>query len=169
MRPLFVVCAALAVVGAAGAVLRAPALVTLDGAAGARPGMSVAQVSAGWGRSVRPSYEVRPDCGQAFIDERGLDGYAVFMPRGRFAALFLRRGAVTGRGIRSGSTLAQLKQAYPRLTSRPDRYSHGARNYFLERARAPHWRLRFDVSAAKRVTRIAFGARAAVALDEGCA
>jgi hypothetical protein len=169
MRLTLLFCAALVVVGAATAGLRAPALVTLDGAAGARPGMSVAAVSARWGMRLRPSYEVRPDCGQAFIEKRGLEGYAIFLPRGRFAAVFFRRGAVTGRGIRIGSTLAQLERAYRGLTSRPDRYSHGGRNYFFQRSRAPHWRLRFDVSAAKRVTRIAFGERVAVALDEGCA
>jgi hypothetical protein len=46
---------------------------------------------------------------------------------------------------------------------------HGGRNYFLRRARAPHWELRVDVSPEKRVTQIAFGERASVRLDEGCA
>jgi hypothetical protein len=95
----------------------------------------------------------------------------IFMPRGRFGAVFFRKGAgaVTGRGIRIGSTLAQLRGAYPKLSSRPDRYIHGGRNYFLRRARAPHWELRIDVSPEKRVTQIAFGGRASVRLDEGCA
>ena len=83
--------------------------------------------------------------------------------------MFFRNGAVTGRGIRIGSTLAQLLRVYPKLSSRPDRYIHGGRNYFLRRTRAPHWELRVDVSPKKRVTQIAFGERAAVRLDEGCA
>ncbi len=149
--------------------LTAPARVTLDGVAGARPGMKVAAVSAAWGVPLRPSYEVRPTCGTARIERSGIVGQAIFMPRGRFGAVFFRSGAVTGRGIRIGSTLAQLRRAYPKLSSRPDRYIHGSRNYFLRRARAPHWELRVDMSPAKRVTQIAFGERASVRLDEGCA
>jgi hypothetical protein len=151
------------------AALEPPVRMTLDGVAGARPGMSVDAVSAAWGERLRPTYEVRPGCGQAHIDGRGLEGYAIFMPRGRFGALFLRRGAVTGKGIRIGSTLGQLQRAYATLTSRPDRYIHGGQHYFLRRARRPHWQLRFDVSPAKRVTQIVFGNRESVQLDEGCA
>jgi hypothetical protein len=169
MRPLLVLVAALAAVAAAGAALRAPVLVTLDGVAGVRPGMGVAAVSERWGIRLRPTYEVRPTCGQAFIRRQGVDGYAIFMPRGRFGAIFLRKGAVTGKGIRIGSTLAQLGRAYPTLISRPDRYLHGGRHYFLRHGRAPRWELRFDVSPAKRVTQIVFGERGSVRLDEGCA
>jgi hypothetical protein len=43
------------------------------------------------------------------------------------------------------------------------------RNYLLRRARAPHWELRVDVSPEQRVKQIAFGERAFVGLDEGCA
>jgi hypothetical protein len=145
--------------------LGTPVRVTLDGVDGARPGMTAAAVSEAWGTSLRPSYEVRPDCGQASFEQ----GYAIFTPRDRFGAVFFSRGAVTGKGIRIGSSLAQLQRAYARLTSRPDRYIHGGRQYFVRRARAPHWELRFDVSPRKRVTRIVFGTRAAVRLDEGCA
>ncbi len=129
----------------------------------------LAAVSARWDMRLRPNYEVRPTCGQVLIDERGIEGYAIFMPKGRFGAVFLSKGAVTGKGIRIGSTLAQVKRAYPKLTSRPDRYMHGTRNYFLRRVRAPHWELRFDVSPGMRVTQIVFGERESVRLDEGCA
>jgi hypothetical protein len=91
------------------------------------------------------------------------------MPRDRFGAVFLLKGAVTGRGIRIGSTLAELRRTYRILTSRPDRYFPGGRHYFLRRRAAPHWELRFDVSAEKRVTRIVFGTHDAVRLDEACA
>lgn len=159
----------LAAAGTAAAGLTTPARVTLDGVGGARPGMSVAAVSAKWGVPLRPNYEVRATCGTAVIEQPGVAGQAIFMPRGRFGAVFFRRGAVTGRGIRIGSTLAQLQRAYPKLSSRPDKYIHGGRNYFLRRTRAPHWELRVDVSPEKRVTQIAFGERASVRLDEGCA
>ena len=169
MRALLVLASALAAAGVATAGLSAPVRVTLDGVSGVRPGMNVAAVSAEWGVRLRPNYEVRPTCGTANIERPGIVGTAIFMPRGRFGAVFLRKGAVTGRGIGIGSTLTQLRHAYPNLSSRPDRYIHGGHNSFLRRARAPHWELRVDVSADKRVTQIAFGDRASVRLDEGCA
>jgi hypothetical protein len=169
MKAVLVFASALAVAGTAAAGLSAPVRVTLDGVGGARPGMSVATVSARWGIPLRPDYEVRRTCGTARIERPGVVGQAIFMPRGRLGAVFISSGAVTGRGIRIGSTLAQLRRAYPKLSSRPDRYSHGGRNYFLRRARAPHWELRVDVSPGKRVTQIAFGERVSVRLDEGCA
>jgi hypothetical protein len=169
MRLVLLLASTFTTAGVAAAGLITPARVTLDGVGGAHPGMKVAAVSAAWGVHLRPSYEVRPTCGTASIKRSGIKGEAIFMPRGRFGAVFFRSGAVTGRGIRIGSTLAQLRRAYPRLSSRPDRYIHGGRNYFLRRARAPHWELRVDVSPEKRVTQIAFGDRASVRLDEGCA
>jgi hypothetical protein len=169
MRAVLVLASTLAVTGAAAAALSTPARVTLEGVGGVRPGMSVAAVSAKWGVSLRPNYEVRPTCGTARVERPGIVGEAIFMPRGRFGAVFFRSGAVTGRGIRIGSTLAQLRRAYPKLSSRPDRYIHGGRNYYLRRTSAPHWELRVDVSSEKRVTQIAFGERASVRLDEGCA
>jgi hypothetical protein len=169
MRLVLLLASTFTTAGVAAAGLITPARVTLDGVGGAHPGMKVAAVSAAWGVHLRPSYEVRPTCGTSSIKRSGIKGEAIFMPRGRFGAVFFRSGAVTGRGIRIGSTLAQLRRAYPRLSSRPDRYIHGGRNYFLRRARAPHWELRVDVSPEKRVTQIAFGDRASVRLDEGCA
>ena len=74
--------------GVAAAGLSTPARVTLDGVGGARPGMSVAAVSAGWGVPLRPDYEVRPTCGTASIKRSGIVGEAIFMPRGRFGAVF---------------------------------------------------------------------------------
>jgi hypothetical protein len=169
MRLVLLLASTLVGAGVAAAGLSAPARVTLDGVGGARPGMNVAVVSAAWGVPLRPNYEVRPTCGTASIKRPGIVGQAIFMPRGQFGAVFFLNGAVTGRGIRIGSTLAQLRRAYPKLSSRPDRYIHGGRNYFLRRARAPHWELRVDVSPEKRVTQITFGERASVRLDEGCA
>jgi hypothetical protein len=153
----------------AGAGLEAPVRVTLDGVAGVRPGMPVSAVSAHWGVRLRPDYSAAPTCGVADLRLPGIRGFAVFMPRGRFGGVFLDRGAVTGRGIRIGSTLAEVRRAYRSLTSRPNRYFPGARFYFARRTAAPHWQLRFDVDANRKVTRIVFGTRDAVLLDEACA
>lgn len=160
---------ALVAAGAAAAHLRAPVRVTLDGVAGVRPGMSPAEVSALWGVRLRPNYEVRPDCGDDEIRVPGVKGYAVFTPRDRFGAVFLDGGVVTGRGIRVGSTLADVRRAYRPLTSASNRYDPQGRYYFARRRAAPHWELRFDVGADRRVQRIVFGTHAAVRLDEACA
>jgi hypothetical protein len=160
----------LAVAGASLAALGAPVRVTLDGVWGVRPGASLAAVAARWGIDLRPNYEVRRGCGEAEIRGlAGIEGYVVFMPRGQFGAVFFRQGAVTGRGIRIGSTLSELRRAYRSLTTRPSRYLHGGWEYFARRRAAPHWELRIDVDASKRVTRIVFGTHTAVRLDEACA
>ena len=169
MKAVLALTVALVAAGTASAGLGPPARVTLDGGSGARPGMSPAAVSAKWGVHLRPSYEVSPRCGTAGIRLTGMRGHVVFTPRGRFGAVFLQEGVVTGRAIRIGSTLAQLRRTYPKLSSRPNKYIHGARDYFARRARAPHWELRFDVNPQKRVTQIAFGEHSAVRLVEGCA
>ncbi len=153
---------------AIGASTRLPAKVTLDGVGGVRPGMTVAHASARWGIPLRLEDEFGPQCSAAAVRAGPMLGYAIFLNR-RFGAVFLRRGAETGKGIRIGSSLAELRAAYgARLTSRPNKYTAGGRDYFVRRARAPRWELRFDVSPQKRVTTIAFG-NGAVRLLEGCA
>ena len=94
MRVVVVLACVLADAGAAAAGLSRPARVTLDGVGGARPGMSVVAVSARWDIPLRPDYEVRPTCGTARIARARMVGQAIFMPRGRFGAVFFpeRRG-----------------------------------------------------------------------------
>jgi hypothetical protein len=150
-----------AVVAASPALAGAPAngLVTLDGVSGAVPGMRPAQVADAIGAPVKllgPSADV---CRVAMISAGPLRGYAIFENR-RLGALFFEKGARTGKGIRIGSTVADLEKAYgKRLRSQPDKYVPGARNVFVRRAKAPHWELRFDVSKAGKVTTIAQGAQ----------
>jgi hypothetical protein len=159
---------ALVAASAASARLGSPARVTLDAVHGVWPGMRVAAVSGRWDVSLRLDYAGTGNiCGSARVAKAGVDGFVVFI-KGRLGAVFFRKGAVTGKGIRIGSTLAELQRAYPKLTSRPDKYVPGGRNYFLRRTRAPHWEVRFDVSPQKRVTLIAFGESDSVRLVEGC-
>jgi hypothetical protein len=74
----------------------------------------------------------------------------------------------TPSGIRVGSTVAELRRTYgSRLTSAPAKYVPGGRDYFLRRAQAPHWRIRFVASPRGKITQIAFGARA-VGYVEAC-
>ena len=72
-------------------------------------------------------------------------------------SLWFDRGVIAGRGVAIGASFAALKRAYRTLEIRRDAYVPGARNVYVRRTRAPHWRLRFDVSPQGRVTRIAFG------------
>lgn len=123
--------------------LGAPTEVTLDGIGGARPGMSFAQVASSWGVNL----ELR-----------------------RWRAAWFTRGVHTPSGIRIGSTLATLKRTYgARLTRVHALYARGVWLYYLRRTHAPHWMLRFDVSAAGRVQSIGFGESDPVTAQEGCA
>ena len=167
LRFLFVAVLVLALtVGARSA--GAAIIVTVDGAGGMRPGMDVAAVESLLGVALRIDrlYTGNP-CGTATFRTPGVEGYALFFGS-RLASLWFEQGVRTGRGIRIGSTVAALRRAYPNLRSRPDAYTPGARNLFFRRPEAPHWRLRFDVSQGRRVTRIAFG-NDTVFLTEGCA
>lgn len=145
--------------------LAAPApKVTLDGVGGVRPGATAAAVSKAWNQPVVLGGGAGLDCSTAAVRIGPMIGYAIFV-RGRFAAVFFDHGAVTDTRIRIGSPVAALRRAYgAKLTSRPDKYVSGARNYFVKK----RWQLRFDVSPGGRVTRIGFG-NAAVRLVEGCA
>lgn len=165
MRALALVALALALAApAAGA---APP-VTLDRFDGVRPAMPLAQVERALGVDLDLQTLPGTSCGTAsFRLPGGVSGYALFLHR-RLRSLWFDHGARTDRGIRIGSSEAALRRAYPRLRSRPDKYVPGARNYFVRRAEAPHWRLRFDVSPKGKVTAIAFGDDS-VFLVEGCA
>jgi hypothetical protein len=145
-----------------------PARITLDGVAGVVPGQSPEEVERRWGVPVQLPDNIHSlGCERAYVDAGSMRGYALF-ENGRLGAVFFDRGAVTDKGIRIGSTVGQLRRAYgSRLTSRTKRYPAGARDYFVRRARTPHWELRFDVSPAGRVTQIGFGA-APVRYTNGC-
>ena len=166
-RPVALVAVALvALPAAAGAALPRP--VTIDGVGGVTPGMPPGLVAERWGIAVDPLGTPGSPCAAAEVRAGALRGYALFRSN-RFAAVFFRAGARTGKGIRIGSTRAELQAAYgSALRSRPNKYTPGARDWFVRRAKAPRWQLRFDVSRAGKVTAIAFGDRA-VELVEGCA
>jgi hypothetical protein len=152
--------------GAAPAAAAAPP-VTLDGWHGVRPGMSVAEVERRLGVELALDAFPGSPCSTAALNVEGARGYALFMNR-RLGSLWFRRGVATDRGVRIGSSFQALREAYPTLRVRQDRYEPRARNVFVRRAQAPHWRLRFDVAPAGRITWIAFG-NDTVFLVEGCA
>lgn len=143
-------------------------IVTVNGVQGARPGMNEAAVEEALGVELRIDYlDPSRACGTAGFRTGTTKGYALFCGR-RLASLWFARGARTGRGVHIGSTRAELHDAYPKLETRPDHYVPNALNAFYRRPIAPHWRLRFDVSPAGRMTSIAFG-NDSVFLVEGCA
>ena len=143
-----------------------PSIVTLDGVGEVRPGQTVAQVERRFCLDLRPE-PISPGCAQASVRSGPVHGHALFL-RGRLGSLWFDRGVIAGRGVAIGGSFAALKRAYRTLEIRRDVYVPGARNVYVRRARAPHWRLRFDVSPQGRVTRIAFGDRS-VYRTEGCA
>ena len=143
-----------------------PSIVTLDGVGDVTPGQSVAQVERRFGIDLRPE-TISPGCAQASFRSGPVRGHALFL-RGRLGSLWFDRGVIAGRGIAIGASFAALKRAYRTLEIRRDAYVPAARNVYVKRTRAPHWRLRFDVSPQGRVTRIAFGDRS-VYRTEGCA
>jgi hypothetical protein len=132
-----------------------PSIVTLDGVGEVRPGRTVAEVERQFGLDLRP-VAIGPACTRAAFRSGPVRGRALFV-RGRLASLWFDRGVIAGRGIAIGAPFAALRRAYRTLEVRRDPVVRGARDVFVRRTRAPHWRLRFDVSAESRVTRIAFG------------
>ena len=113
------------------------------------------------------SEEITPGCTTAPVRMGAMRGYALF-ERGRFAAAFFTAGARTGRGLRIGSSVRRLQAVHgSQLTSRPDLYVPGSRNYFLRRPSGPRWSIRFDTRRG-RIEQISFGNRA-VRYVEGCA
>jgi hypothetical protein len=162
--------AALVAAGAVGAAATGlPAPVTLDGIGGVVPGLRPEEVAVRWGTRIKlGSEEISPGCRTADVRKGGVEGYALF-ERGRFGAVWFARGVSTPSGIRIGSTRSALVRAYgSRLEWKRHAYQPGGWYVFLTRRARPHWRIRFDVSAQGRVTRIGFGGRA-VAYTEGCA
>ena len=143
-----------------------PSIVTLDGVGDVRPGQSVAQVGRSFGVALRPD-RIRAGCAQAPFSSGAVRGHATFV-RGRLGSLWFERGVIAGRGIAVGAPFTALRRGYRRLEIRQDPGVSGARNAFVRRTAAPHWLLRFDVSAKGRVTGIAFGDRSVYAAD-GCA
>ena len=118
--------------------------------------MTAAQVASIWRTPVRLGLDAgSPGCRTAKISAGGVRGYALF-ENGRLGAVWFDRG------------VPQLVRAYGyRLQAEPHKYQLGAQYFFLTRKQSPRWRVRFDASAAARVTQIGFGARA-VGYVEGC-
>jgi hypothetical protein len=146
-----------------------PSLVTLDGVSGAQPGMSVVRVQSLWGVQLKLEGKTSPGCQTAIFRLGRIIGSVLFQ-NGRLRAAWFSRGAETPSGIRIGSTLAALRRAYgSRLTRTHALYDRGVWLYYLRRSQSPHWRLRFDVSAAGRIRSIGFGDRNYVTAQEGCA
>ena len=142
-----------------------PSIVTLDGVGDVWPGLAVTQVEQRFEIDLRPAV-FGPGCTRASFRSDMVRGNAIFV-RGRLGSLWFDRGVIAGRGIGIGASLAAIRRAYRQLEIRRDLELPGVRNVFVKRTRAPHWRLRFDLSPQGRVTRIAFGNQT-VLLADGC-
>jgi hypothetical protein len=148
---------------------RLPAQITLNGVSGVFPGLTPMQVARRWALRIVLGPDVAsPGCQTAVVRAGAMHGYALFENK-KFGAVWFDRGATTATGIKIRSTVEKLRTAYPAgLFKEPNPYQRGAFYYFARRKRAPHYRIRFDVSAGGRVTQIGFGGRA-VGYIEGCA
>ena len=124
-------------------------VVTLDGINGAQPGMSPPQLESLWGFHLRlEGSKGFPGCKTASFRVGAIAGAALFIDA-RWRAAWFTAGVATPSGIRVGSSLAALKRPYgSRLTREHALYSRSWL-YYLRRTRAPHWRLRFDVSPSR--------------------
>ena len=142
-----------------------PSIVTLDGVGDVWPGLAVTQVEQRFEIDLRPAV-FSPGCTRALFRSDMIRGNAIFV-RGQLASLWFDRGVIAGRGIGIGASLAAIRRAYRQLEIRRDLELPGVRNVFVKRTRAPHWRLRFDLSPQGRVTRIAFGNQTLL-LADGC-
>jgi hypothetical protein len=140
-----------------------PSIVTLDGVGDVRPGLALTQVEQRFEIDLHPAV-FGPGCTRASFRSDMVRGNAIFV-RGRLASLWFDRGVIAGRGIGIGASLAAIRRAYRQLVIRPDLKVAGVRNVFVRRTRAPHWRLRFDLSPQGRVTRIAFGDQSVLLAD----
>jgi hypothetical protein len=160
---------AAACIGCVSAEAAAPRVLTLDGADGVHPGMSAKQVDAIWSTRLKVEASgASRGCSTAGVRIGSIIGGLLFQD-GLLQAGWFTHGVRTPAGIRVGSMLSELRRAYgSRLTREPALYTRGAWLYYLRRSQSPHWRLRFDVSAARRVTGIGFGDNY-VRAQEGCA
>jgi hypothetical protein len=161
---------AFCVVDAAAVQARPPALLSLDGISGARPGVAARRLEVLWG--VRLHIEASPafpGCRTAIVHVAGITGAVMFSGE-RWTAAWFTNGVRTREGIHIGSTLADVRRAYGTALSREHSlYVRGAWIYYVRRQRAPHWRLRFDVTSSGAVEQIGFGATPDVLTQEGCA
>ena len=149
-----------------------PLRITLEGVAGVRPGMTLAQAQSRLGSPLVLSH-ARPgsDCRMARISTDPLRGDALFVHE-RLSALFFTAGVETDRGIGIGSTRAELVKAYgashlifwPAPPSQASFHVYTKARY-LGDGRA----LRFDLDVDPgHVTRIGVGGRALARTNGRC-
>jgi hypothetical protein len=72
--------------------------------------MTERQVERAWQLELEPDRELGLDCSSARFRQGSLEGYVIF-ERKRLGSIWVRAGGRTGRGVRVGSTLAELKAA----------------------------------------------------------
>ena len=156
-RFVFLGLAAVALVAAA------PSELASDGLPPLVFGMSVAQAGKALGQPLAVDYaDESKACGQV-LDPRYKTTSLMFVD-GKLARIDVRRRGLTFRGVGVGSTEAEVRAAFPKLTMEPHKYTDGR---YLNVKLSPTNGVVFETDKTK-VTRFRMGTFPAVEYVEGC-
>jgi hypothetical protein len=126
-------------------------------------GMTVAQAGKALGKPLTVDYaDESKACGQV-LDPRYRTTALMFVD-GKLARIDVRRRGLSFKGVSVGSTEAEVRAAFPKLTVEPHKYTDGR---YLNVKLSPDTGAVFETDKAK-VTRFRLGSFPAVSWVEGC-
>lgn len=157
----------------------APAgVLTAEGFAPVRIGMTVAEITSALGADSNPNAVGGPDpesCDQ-FRPARAPEGLLIMVENGRLTSVWLTRGSTvaTDRGLKIGDTAARVKEAYgPLAVVEPHKYESAPAEYITVWATPNHdgadaRGIKYEIGGDGRVQSIAAGGPSTQYV-EGCA
>lgn len=140
-----------------------PSELSPDGLPPLTLGMTVAQAGKALGQPLEVDYaDEAKACGQV-LDPRYRTTALMFVD-GKLARIDVRRRGLSFNGVSVGSTEAEVRAAFPKLTVEPHKYTDGR---YLNVKLSPTTGVVFETDKAK-VTRLRLGSFPAVSWVEGC-